>query len=82
MEMDQLFLSNLGNYLADSWNSGDGCLECWDDRLEFQNLVETPKLVMAFFIEKPTKNVYDKLSIGFLVICCLNCIQCRIIISP
>eukprot|EP00091_Calanus_sinicus_P007164 TRINITY_DN18082_c0_g1_i1.p1 TRINITY_DN18082_c0_g1~~TRINITY_DN18082_c0_g1_i1.p1 ORF type:complete len:198 (+),score=29.77 TRINITY_DN18082_c0_g1_i1:43-636(+) len=79
----KLFLSTLGNYLADSWNSEDGCLECWDGRLELQNLVETPKVVMAIFIEKPTPFmkefwqkiddlVYDKSSIDLLFTMALN----------
>jgi len=50
----KLFLSTLGNYIAESWNLEDGCLECWDDRLELENLVETPKVLMAIYVEKPT----------------------------
>lgn len=26
-------LNTLGNYLASSWNSEDGCLSCWDDSI-------------------------------------------------
>merc|ERR1719347_2381893 len=50
----KLFLSTLGNYLAHSWNSEDGCLECWEDSLEFVELLEVPKVVLGIFIEKPT----------------------------
>jgi len=74
----KLFLSTLGNYIADSWNLEDGCLECWDSRLEMENLVEIPKVVMAIYIEKPTpfmeefwrkidNLVYDKSSIDLFI---------------
>jgi hypothetical protein len=27
----KLFLNTLGNYLPKSWNSEEGCLNCWED---------------------------------------------------
>ena len=50
----KLLLATLGNYLADSWAPATGCLECWDNNLEFAKLVEVPRVLMAIFIEKPT----------------------------
>ena len=50
----KMLLNNLGNYLAHSYDLENGCLECWENKLEFKNLVETPKVVLAIFIEKPT----------------------------
>ena len=50
----KLFLITLGNYLAHSWHSEDGCLECWEESQEFPDLAQAPKVVLAIFIEKPT----------------------------
>jgi hypothetical protein len=74
----KLLLSTLGNYLADSWAPETGCLECWDNTLEFTKLVEVPKVLIAIFIEKPTPFmdefwqkvealVYDKGSIDLFI---------------
>ncbi len=49
-----MLLSAIGNYLADSWAPEAGCLECWDNTLEFANLVEVPKVLIAIVIERPT----------------------------
>ena len=50
----KLLLNNLGNYLAHSYDLENGCLECWENKFELKNLVETPKVLLAIFIEKPT----------------------------
>ena len=50
----KLLLNGLGNYLAHAYDLENGCLECWENRLELENLVETPKVLLAIFIEKPT----------------------------
>lgn len=74
----KLLLANLGNYLAESWAPEPGCLECWEDALQFGDLVEVPRVVMAVFVEKPTPFmeefwvklealVYDKESIDLYI---------------
>jgi len=50
----KLLLNSLGNYLAQAFDLENGCLECWENKLELKNLVETPKVLLAIFIEKPT----------------------------
>ena len=47
-------LNNLGNYLAQAWNTEDQCTACWEDNLVFKEMPEVPQVVMAIFIEKPT----------------------------
>ena len=50
----KLLLATLGNYLADSFTPETGCLECWDNTVKFDELVEVPKVLVAIFIEQPT----------------------------
>jgi hypothetical protein len=33
----KLVLNTLGNYLASSWDSEDGCLSCWDDSVVLED---------------------------------------------
>ncbi|XP_021914399.1 procollagen-lysine,2-oxoglutarate 5-dioxygenase 1 isoform X2 [Zootermopsis nevadensis] len=49
-------LNTLGNYLASSWNSEDGCLSCWDDSiiLEDKDPKSYPTVLVAVFIEQQT----------------------------
>ncbi|XP_046639801.1 procollagen-lysine,2-oxoglutarate 5-dioxygenase 1-like isoform X1 [Daphnia pulicaria] len=52
----KLFLNTLGNYLPKSWNSEEGCLNCWEDMnsLEKKKPKDFPKVVVGMFIENPT----------------------------
>nr|CAD7453421.1 unnamed protein product [Timema tahoe] len=62
----KMVLNTLGNYLAKSWNSEDGCLSCWDDSILledkhiYQNVVSVfqpstyPVVLIAVFIEQAT----------------------------
>jgi hypothetical protein len=34
---NKLVFNTLGNYLANSWNSEDGCLSCWDDSIVLED---------------------------------------------
>jgi len=74
----KLLLNNYGNYLASAYDEENGCLECWENRLETKNMVELPKVVLAIFIEKPTPFMqefwikidelkYDKSSIDLFI---------------
>ena len=74
----KLLLNTFANYLAHSYDQENGCLECWENRLETKNLVELPKVVLAIFIEKPTPFMtefwqkidqleYDKSSIDLFI---------------
>ena len=50
----KILLNNYGNYLAHSYDLENGCLECWENKLETENMVEMPKVVLAIFIERAT----------------------------
>lgn len=52
----KLFLNYLDNYLPDKWNFKDGCTACSEDRISLDSLKkeEYPKILMGFFVEKPT----------------------------
>nr|CAD7196666.1 unnamed protein product [Timema douglasi] len=52
----KMVLNTLGNYLAKSWNSEDGCLSCWDDSilLEDKHPSTYPVVLIAVFIEQAT----------------------------
>ncbi|KAM7427333.1 Procollagen-lysine [Porites harrisoni] len=50
----KLFLNYLGNYLPDKWNMEDGCTVCDKATISLDNIKEYPKILMGFFIEKPT----------------------------
>jgi len=74
----KLLLNTFGNYLAHSWDLDDGCLECWEKNLDLKNLVETPKVLLAIFINKETPFMmefwhkieslkYDKSSIDLFI---------------
>ena len=74
----KLFLDTLGNYIPGNWDLEAGCVECWRDVLVLKNLVETPRVVLAVFIEQPTPFMdefweklvglqYDKSSIDLFV---------------
>ena len=47
-------LNTLANYIPKAWNYDDHCTACWDDTISFDELTETPIIVLAIFIEKPT----------------------------
>ncbi len=49
----KLFLNTLGNYIPGSWNTKDGCVECWKDTQSIKS-IETPRVVLAVYIELPT----------------------------
>ena len=74
----KLLLNSYGNYLAQAWNQEDGCLECWEERLQLENTVELPKVLIAIFLQKPTPFMeefwqkivglaYDKASIDLFI---------------
>ncbi|XP_043260024.1 procollagen-lysine,2-oxoglutarate 5-dioxygenase isoform X1 [Colletes gigas] len=52
----KLSLNSLSNYLAQAWNTEDGCLECWEGTIELNKTQpETyPTILVAIFIEQPT----------------------------
>lgn len=50
----KLLLNNLAHYLAQAWSIEGGCSDCWEGVIDFKDLVETPKIVMAIFFEKAT----------------------------
>lgn len=52
----KLFLNYLDNYLPDKWNFKDECTACSEDRISLDSLKEEeyPKILMGFFVEKPT----------------------------
>lgn len=74
----KLFLDTLGNYIPGNWDSESGCVECWRDVVVLKNLVETPRVVLAVFIEQSTPFMdefweklvnlnYDKSAVDLLV---------------
>ncbi|KAL0277165.1 UNVERIFIED_CONTAM: hypothetical protein PYX00_004535 [Menopon gallinae] len=57
----KLELNNLGNYLARSWSSGEGCIACKEDvfSLSDRERSEFPKVFLALFVAKPTPFIED-----------------------
>ena len=47
-------LNHLGNYIPKAWNQVDQCTACWEDTLTFDQLPETPQVVVGAFIAAPT----------------------------
>ncbi|CAB0034687.1 unnamed protein product [Trichogramma brassicae] len=63
----KLLLNSLGNYVAQSWNSEEGCISCWDNTVELEggDLDSFPTILVALFIEKPTpflEEFFEKIS--------------------
>ncbi|XP_014231000.1 procollagen-lysine,2-oxoglutarate 5-dioxygenase 1 isoform X1 [Trichogramma pretiosum] len=63
----KLLLNSLGNYVAQSWNSEEGCISCWDNtvELEGEDPNSFPTILVALFIEKPTpflEEFFEKIS--------------------
>lgn len=48
--------NNLGNYLANTWNSEDGCIACLEDTISLESVkVENyPNVLIGLFVERPT----------------------------
>ena len=74
----KMFLNTVANYIPANWHAEEGCLDCWRDNLDFKSLVETPRVLLAVFIEAPTPFMdefwekltglrYDKSAIDLLV---------------
>lgn len=59
----KLALNYLGNYLADSWNSLEGCVRCKDSNLNLLNKKPShmPKVFLALFIELNTPFLEEQL---------------------
>ena len=55
----------LANYIPKAWNTDDHCTACWEDTIAFNELTESPLVMVAIFIEKPTpfiEEFFDKIA--------------------